>query len=212
MTVIEIILAIFGLLLVFFLPGYMLVKSLFPGRHALDKEYNTIYVITLAMAMSIVISILSGFILGSLPTYSVIENGEEVQRGYFKPPYIQLNLIGFTLIFFVVAWYRGAFPWMGRLHKSMLRVPAAEKEEFKKSREEKIDELVLEFRDLARKREKLKKEIKDAGRKMKASSESMRKHYKKKYQEKLKELEAIEDRIDELEEKRAEQIAEGEEG
>jgi hypothetical protein len=47
---------------------------------------------------------------------------------------------------------------------------------------------------------------------MKASSVSMRKHYKKKYQEKLKELENVEDKIDELEEKRADQIAEGAEG
>lgn len=203
MTPIDILRVIFGILLIFFLPGYMLVKALFPGSKDLDKEYNTLYVVTLGMAMSIVLTILSGFILGSIPP------DPSTGKGYFKSPFIELNLIFMTLVFFGAAWYRGGFPVLGKVHPSLLRVPKAEKARFKKTTEERIDELVLEFKELARRRERLKRDIKDTERKMRVQSPSMRDHYKKKRERLKEELEKVKGRIAELEELRAEELKKG---
>jgi len=199
----DILRIIAGIVLIFFLPGYMLVKSLFPGSKDLDKEYNTLYVVTLGMAMSIVITILSGFILGSIPP------DPETEKGYFKSPYIETNLIVITVVLFVVAWYRGGFPIMGKLHPSLLRVPKVEKELFKKSKDERVDELVLEFKELARRRERLKRDIRDSETKMRVQSASMRDHYKRKLERQREELEKVMERIKELEELRAEELDKG---
>jgi len=202
-TAVDILRIIFGILLIFFLPGFMLIKSLFPGPKDLDKEYNTLYVITLGMAMSIVITILSGFVLGSIPP-------DSSGKGYFKSPYIEINLVVITLILFVVAWYRGGFPIMGKLHPSLLRVPKAEKAQFKKTSDERVDELVLEFKELARRRERLKRDIHDSERKMAAQSPAMREHYKRKLDRQKEELDKVKERIKELEELRAEELDKGE--
>ncbi|MEC9332569.1 MAG: DUF1616 domain-containing protein, partial [Candidatus Thermoplasmatota archaeon] len=42
-----------GLLLVLFLPGYTLIQAMFPRRGELDEEFDTLYRVTLGMAMSI---------------------------------------------------------------------------------------------------------------------------------------------------------------
>jgi len=204
MTPLDVFNIIFGILIIFFLPGFMLIKALFPGSKDLDKEYNTLYVITLGMAMSIVITILSGFVLGSIPPDPATD------KGYFKAPYIQINLIVITVILFFVAWYRGGFPIMGRIHPSLLRVPKSEKAQFKKSPNERVDELVLEFKELARRRERLKRDIRDSERKMLAQSKAMRDHYKRKVERQKEELEKVKERIKELEELRAEELDKGE--
>ena len=203
MNLIDALRIIFGILLIFFLPGYMLVKAMFPGSKDLDKEYNTLYVITIGMAMSIVLTILWGFILGSIPP------DPDTGKGYFKSPFIEGGLIGMTLVLFVVAWVRGGFPIMGKVHPSLLRVPKAEKAKFKKTPEERIDDLVLEFKELARQRERLKRDIRNSDRKMKAQSPKMRGHYKKKKDRLKKELQKVKDRIKELEELRAEELQSG---
>ena len=56
---------IFGLLLVLFIPGYLLIAIMFPRTGELDEEFDGLYRITLGMAMSICIVILVGFILGN---------------------------------------------------------------------------------------------------------------------------------------------------
>ena len=203
MTVVDILRIIFGIVLIFFLPGYMLIKALFPGSKDLDKEYNTLYVITLGMAMSIVITILSGFVLGSIPP-------DSSGKGYFKLEYIVGNLVAITCVLFFAAWYRGGFPIMGKLHPSLLRVPKSEKAKFKKSTDERVDELVLEFKELARRRERIKRDILDAERKMRAQSSAMRDHYKRKVERLKEELEKVKERIKELEELRAEELDKGE--
>ena len=122
---------------------------------------------------------------------------------------IEGGLIGMTLVLFVAAWVRGGFPIMGKVHPALLRVPKAEKARFKKSPEERIDDLVLEFKELARQRERLKRDIRSTDRKMKAQSPKMRGHYKKKKERLKKELQKAKDRIKELEELRAEELASG---
>ena len=203
LTAIGILRIVFGVLLIFFLPGYMLVKTLFPGRKDLDREYNTLYVITIGMAMSIVLTILWGFILGSIPPDA------ETGKGYFRTPFIEMGLIIMTVVLFITAWFRGGFPAMGKIHDSLLRVPKAEKAMFKKTPEERIDALVLEFKELARQRERLKRDIRSSERKMRSQSPKMRSHYKRRRDRQRKELQKIKDRIKELEELRAEELERG---
>jgi len=201
MTDIDILRLIYGIVMVFILPGYVFVKALFPGKKDLDKEYNELYVITLGMGLSIVVTILTGFFLNALGTRPGTD------KGYIASPYIDIALISFTLIMFWVAWFRGAFPIMGKLHPALLRVPKAEKDRFG-TRKRRIDKQVNELQDLGFKREKLKKEIRDAQRKMKTHSIEMKNFYKTKKMEKKEELKKVLERITKLEEEVSGDLAE----
>ncbi len=96
----QVVAAVFVL---FFLPGYTLINMLFPKRGELDLEYDQLYRIGLGMGMSIVISILTGYVLGYL--------------ALFYAEYIWLALLNLTVIFFLIGFYRGAYPslhrWLG---------------------------------------------------------------------------------------------------
>jgi hypothetical protein len=194
----------FGLILIFFLPGYLLVKALFPGRNELDKEYNLIYEIGLGMGLSIVIAILDGFLLGSLHQligFRIVD-GREV--GYFDTPYIVASLLLICLLLFIAAWYRGAFPWMRKLHPSLARVPASEKPQARKQR---MDALIIKIWDLSRQREDLRRQLRDSERKSRAHGPDMRSHYKKKAEEARAALAKVDGEIKELEDRRAEELA-----
>lgn len=194
----------FGLILIFFLPGYLLVKALFPGKNELDKEYNIIYEIGLGMGLSIVIAILDGFLLGSLHQligFRIVD-GREV--GYFDTPYIVASLLLICLLLFIAAWYRGALPWMGRLHPSLARVPASEKP---RARKQRMDALIIKIWDLSRQREKLRRELRDSERKARAHGPEMRSHYRKKAEAARADLAGVDAQIKELEDRRAEELA-----
>ena len=77
---------VLGLLLIFVLPGVALIKAMFPRPGELDQEYNGIYVLALGMTTSVCITILVGFVLGSLP---VKDDG----TGYFDRPLIIGSLV-----------------------------------------------------------------------------------------------------------------------
>ena len=84
-----------GLFLVLFLPGYTLIQALFPRRGELDEEFDTLYRITLGMAMSICVVILLGFVLGNpslgnAPDWEGISEGE---KGYFQTFFITFSLV-----------------------------------------------------------------------------------------------------------------------
>jgi len=194
----------FGLILIFFLPGYLLVKALFPGKNELDKEYNVIYEVGLGMGLSIVIAILDGFLLGSLHQLIGFRTVDGRQVGYFDTPYIVTSLLLICLILFLAAWYRGAFPWMGRIHPSLARVPASEKPQ---ARKERMDKLIIRIWDLSRRREKLRRELRDSSRKARTHGPEMKAHYKKKEDDVRAELAKVDAEMKELEEKRAEELA-----
>jgi len=98
MNVLQVIAAI---LMLFFLPGYTLINMLFPRKGELDVEYDQLYRIGLGMGMSIVISILVGYVLG----YAAL----------FYSRYIWLALINLTVIFFLIGLWRGGYPTIRRL-------------------------------------------------------------------------------------------------
>lgn len=186
---IDILRIFLAIVLLFFLPGYMVIKSLFPGKRDLDNEYNEIYVFTLSIAMSIVISILTGFILASLPP-------DASGKGYLRSPFIEISLITITIILFIIAWHRGAFPWLGKVHPKLQKVI---------KEEEYTAEEILE---LAREREILTRRVKEYTRKMRTVSKSMRNHYERKKKEAVKKLREVEKRIEDIEEKRAKKMGE----
>lgn len=195
---------VFGLILIFFLPGYLLVKSLFPGKNELDKEYNLIYEIGLGMGLSIVIAILDGFMLGSLHQLIGFRTVDGRPVGYFDTPYIVSSLLLISLLLFILAWYRGAFPWMARVHPGLARVPASERPAARKGR---MDALILEIVGLSRERERLRREVRDSERKSRAHGPDMKAYYNKKLEDSRARLAKVDAKMKQLEEKRAEEMA-----
>lgn len=99
--------AILGFLLIFFLPGFTLVKVLFPKKEALDLELGTLYQIILGIGMSIVITILVGIALGSISLHG--------GRGEFTAPNIIIVLSIITIIFFVIGLKMAAYPKLTKI-------------------------------------------------------------------------------------------------
>lgn len=187
-----------AILFIFFLPGFTMVNALFPRRGELDKEFDMLYRITLGMGMSIVITILVGFFLGSIP----VEAG---QKGYFQSQYIWGFLISLTVAFFWLGWYRGSYQWMGVLHPKLDRPqppePGPEETEYADEKD-----ILHEMQKLARRRQQLKYKIKEAKKKSKAQAKSIREHYKNKKEKNEQELKEIDEKLKELERKRSEEI------
>jgi hypothetical protein len=123
---IDILRVILSIILLFFLPGFFLVQALFPLRNELDEEDDFLYRIALAVAFSIVITTLDGFILGSLGI------NPASGKGYWDTPYIIGSLLGISLVFFLVGWYRGAYPILGRrpTSETPLKLPKKDKDKF----------------------------------------------------------------------------------
>ncbi len=182
----EIIQLIFGILLIFVLPGTMLIKAMFPRPGELDEEYNGIYVLALGMATSICLTILAGFVLGSLP---VKEDG----TGYFDRPLIIGSLLGMTIVFFLIGWWRGAYPWLGLLHSKLARFPMPAEAPRGTKRD---DELMARIEELTREHDALKREVKDLLKRERTHGRKMAKHYKERREEAEKELERVREELD----------------
>lgn len=143
MDVLRIIAAI---LLIFFIPGFFLVQALFPRRNELDEEYDLLYRIVLGIVLSIVITTLDGFILGSLGI------NPATGKGYWDTPYIFGSLIGISVFLFFIGWYRGAYPLLKRRKQdeAPLEIPEKDKQEFYKmmSQWKKLHKKLDKYNDL----------------------------------------------------------------
>ena len=187
-----------GLLLIFVLPGTMLIKAMFPRPGELDEEYNGLYVITLGMATSICITILVGFVLGSLPP-------RDGGKGWFDAPFIVAGLVSVTLAFFVVAWWRGAFPWLGLIHKGLARFPMPAEAPGGTKRH---DELLAQIELMTRERDSLKREVKDLLRRERAHGHDLSEHYRERREKAEGELKAVNERLDRAKEEQSKLIHE----
>jgi len=187
-----------GLLLIFVLPGTMLIKAMFPRPGELDEEYNGLYVITLGMATSVCLTILVGFVLGSLP---VRESG----KGWFDAPFIVLSLVLVTVVFFAIAWWRGAFPWLGLLHRRLARFPMPADAPGGTKRH---DDLLAEIEALAVRRDALKREVKDLLRRERAEGARMSEHYKDRRQKAESELKEVNSKLERAKEQQSKYIYE----
>ncbi len=164
-----------ALVLLFFLPGYLLINALYPRKGELDREYDGLYRLTLT------------------------------GLGYVVGPNIAGGLIGLSAAFFVLGWWRGAYPWMARLHPALARVPKPGPGELL-TEEQRDHRVRLKLQELAEKRESLRRAIKDAERRMRMQSAGARTHYEEVRDRSRVELKAVEAKLKELEEERAAEL------
>ena len=193
--------AIAGMLLVLFLPGYTLIQAMFPRRGELDEEFDTLYRVTLGMAMSICLVILIGFVLGN-PTLGNAPDWEgwsDGEKGYFQTFFITLTLTIATLLFFGIGWYRGAYPWMANLHPSLARAPPGLRIESELAVAGKfIPADLIELQGLKHDRDNVKRKLKEAENRKGIGSSMMKKYYEKKEKTLLADLADIDSRMAEL--------------
>lgn len=186
---------IYGFILVLFLPGFTLVQMLFPRKGELDEEFDMLYRITLGIAMSMVVVIITGFFLAH-PSVAL-----------FKEPYLSITYLSCSAAFFFGGWYRGAYPWLGKIHPSMYRIaPKVSPDTDDLVTGKEITPTLVELRQLAKDRQDLRKKIKEIERKSRISSPSLKKYWENRKNVFLKDLRDIEKRIGELERERSGEI------
>ena len=193
--------AIAGMLLVLFLPGYTLIQAMFPRRGELDEEFDTLYRVTLGMAMSICVVILIGFVLGnpSLGNAPDWDGWSDGEKGYFQTFFITLALLIATLLFFGIGWYRGAYPWMANLHPSLARAPPGLRIESELAVAGKfIPADLIELQGLKHDRDNVKHKLKEPETRKSIGSSMMKKYYEKKKRTLLADLADIDSRMAEL--------------
>ena len=183
---------IFALILIFFLPGIMLVQALFPRKGELDADFDWLYRAAMAIGLSIVITILVNCGLNSLGV------DPDTGMGYVTAVPITLSLIGLTLIFFGIAWFRGGLQFMGKMHPKLIRFPARE------PRDEDIPHLVYRHQrynhqELVTKKFQLIKQIDKTERLVEVHSGEQKKSYVQQRINQLAELDKLEDKISKIE-------------
>ncbi len=188
-----------ALLLVFVLPGLFLVNLLYPRKGELDREYDAIYRLTLGIVLSIAVTVLWGFLLNSLGTRT--PGG----LGYVQAPEIAAGLIGLSLLFFAVGWWRGAYPWMARIHPALTRMPKPGRESLL-TEADRDHRTRMRLEELASERERLRRAIKDLDRRMQLNSADARSHYEERRDEARADLKRVEMELQKLEEERATEL------
>jgi hypothetical protein len=187
------------MVVVFFLPGFFLVNALYPRKGELDKDYDGLYRLVLGIVMSVVIVILVGFVLNAFGT------DPDTGIGYFRAEIIWPLLISLTVVLFIMGWYRGAYPILGKIHRSLLRFPRREPQSvIIDLKEEKGT--VLAFRELSEERENLRRQIKDYERRSRNQTGDMRMRSEKKVVKLQEKLEKVDDELSVMEEKRASEL------
>jgi hypothetical protein len=187
------------MVVVFFLPGFFLVNALYPRRGELDKDYDMLYRLTLGIVMSVVIVILVGFVLNAFGT------DPDTGLGYFRAELIWPTMISLTIAFFVMGWYRGAYPILGKVHKSLVRLPRRDPQSVIVDLKEERG-TVMAFRELSEEREKLRRQIKDYERRSRNQTGDMRKRSEKKVVKLQGKLEKVDEELNIMEEKRASEL------
>ena len=189
---------VLALVLLFFLPGWTLVNAVFPRKGELDREYDALLRITLGIVMSIVVVILYGFGLNSL---GVAPSG----FGYFTASNLWAGLGALVAAFFVLGWWRGAYPVLGRLHPRLAREPPPERNSMTAELEK--DRTALgKLRELATEREKLRRRIKDYERRIALHSGDAKAHYTRQRDETRARLREVDGELKRLEKARAEEL------
>ncbi len=188
-----------ALLLTFVIPGLLLVYVLFPRRGELDREYDGVYRLTLGIVLSIAVTVLWGFFLNTLPVNPITNMGGVVADN------ILVGLVGLSVLFFVLGWWRGAYPWMAKLHPSLARTPPPGRESLL-TEAERDHRIRLQLEDLASERERLRRTIKDLERRMQLQSADARSHYEAKRDEARADLKRIESELKKLEQERATEL------
>jgi len=188
-----------ALVLLFFVPGYLLINAMYPRKGELDREYDGLYRLTLGIVLSIAVTVFWSFFLNSFGVNDLTGSG------YVVGPNIAGGLIALSAAFFVLGWWRGAYPWMVRVHPSFARVPKPGPGELL-TEEEKDHRIRLKLQKLAERREELRRAIKDAERRMGMQSADARTHYESLRDRSRAELKDIEAKLKAVEEERAAEL------
>src|SRR3989454_2745623 len=188
-----------ALVLLFFLPGFLLINALYPRKGELDREYDALYRVTLGVVLSIAVTVFWSFFLNSLGT------NEATGLGYVVGPNIAGGLIGLSVVFFVLGWWRGAYPWIGRVHPALARVPKPGPGELL-TEDERDHRVRLKLQQRAEKPEALRRAIKDAERRLRLQSADAQSHYEALRDKSRAELRSVEAELKKLEEERAAEL------
>ena len=176
--------------------------AMFPRKNELDEEFDTLYRVTLGMAMSICVVILIGFVLGNpglgnAPAWEGISDGE---KGWFQPFFVATSLLAATALFFAAGWYRGAYPWLANVHPALARAPPGFRVEAELAVAGKIIPAeLLEMEGLQHDRRNVKRKLEEFERRERVGSSMMRNYYEKKRKTLLADLADIDTRLAELE-------------
>lgn len=183
--------------LALFLPGWTLVNLMFPRKGELDREYDILYRITLGIVMSIVVLVLLGWALNAV---SPAEG-----HGYFTGTNLWVSLSVLTVVFFFVGWWRGAYPVLGRLHPALKRPAPREPGSILGDLD--VDRATLaRFRELAAEREKWRRAVREADRRARLHTGTMKERYEAKRLEAQEELQKVDAALTKLEEERAAEL------
>jgi hypothetical protein len=143
-----------GIALLFFLPGFLLLHALFPGRRYFGP-FHPFALPLLSLVVSVALVVVVGTALAFLPGSPP---GSAPGRGWFQGsqsaspdgqagvPVLEVTLGSLSLLLFGVAAARGAFPLLGR------------KREYENAQERGEPEDVTILRDLRLEEERLRKE------------------------------------------------------
>ncbi len=88
--------------LIFFLPGYFIVNSMFPGKGTLGGNLDLLYRVFLSIVTSVSLVIVYGTTLVLL--------GQGTEQVLFRPDYLWPGLAALSVVFFIVGVMRGAYP------------------------------------------------------------------------------------------------------
>jgi len=188
-----------ALVLIFFLPGYLLINALYPRRGELDREYDTLYRITLGIVLSIAVTVLWSFLLNSFGVDPV--SG----MGYVRDVPIAAGLLGLSAAFFALGWWRGAYPQLAKVHPALARTPKPGPSDLL-TEEERDHKVRLRLQELATRRERLRRAIKDAERRMRLQSADVQSHYEERRDQARADLKAVELELRQLEQERAAEL------
>lgn len=135
-----------GLVLLFFAPGFCLLHALFPGRRYFGP-FHPFAMPLLSVVTSVALVVLAGTILGFLPGSPTGDGRGWFQGSQTGAPILEIVLGAFSAGLFALAWWRGAFPLLGR-RATVLQ----------EARERGEPEEITFLRDLRLEEERLRKE------------------------------------------------------
>ncbi|MEW5937451.1 MAG: DUF1616 domain-containing protein [Candidatus Thermoplasmatota archaeon] len=179
-----------GLLMVFFIPGYLLMNAVFPRKGSLDTELDLLYRVVFGIGLSMVLAILVSFGLNALGV------DPETGLGYIDAPYLWLSFSVLSLVFFLIGWYRGAYPILGKVHPRLLRMTRAEPRSFHPVK--RSPEIAARIQALSAERARMARDAEAYERKEAMHTGVKRRIYTEKKQRALEEIERLDNELTRL--------------
>jgi len=189
--------------LIFFIPGYGWIKATWPGPKDLAEEYNSLYVATLSMVLSVATVIFVGFVLASIPPPA------PEARGYFTLEVLLPVMLALTAVAWAAAWWRGGLPWLGRISQRLVRSPAKDKAALGAASDRELDDLLHTLRELSSRREQLRAQTKRLEQRAQSELPQQKVLLLARAEVARRKLRSVEREIERMEHRRSDQIAAG---